>query len=273
LVCDEINARVVLTRLTFENYRRWMFKKYAQKIGFDTSGLKINTLPPLYNFTKLPTVTMTMSELEFPHKLAKNMIYLGPMVHENRIIGKEFDSEMKNLETIFDQKIKRNKKLIYCSVGSLAQGYLPFLKNVIAAVKNETDWIMILSIGPKMNIDTFKSTPENVHIFNWVPQLKVIKESDCAIVSCGLNTIHECLHFKVPMLFYSGHYTDQNGNAARMAYHGLGIRGNIHTDTSEQINHNLKRIFEDDSFKKTVIKFHSKYQEYRQRELSPFLLD
>jgi len=269
----KINARVVLNRLTFENYRRWMFKKYAHKIGFDTRELLTNTLPPLYSFTKLPIVTMTMSELEFPHKLSKNMIYVGPMVYEKRNNSKIDTTEIEKLETIFKTKAMEHKKLVYCSVGSLAKGHLPFLKKVINAVEKESDWLMILSIGPKMKIADFGLIPKNIHLFNWVPQLQVIQQSDCCITHCGINSINECLHYNVPMLLYSGGYTDEDGNAARMAYHGLGIVGNIKMDDQKKINTNLRRVLEEDSFKKKVKDFNKVYHQYLEQKLSPLLLD
>lgn len=273
LMRAKINARVSINRLTFENYRRWMFKKYAQKIGFDTSGLLVNTLPPLYSFKKLPIVTMTMSELEFPHDLAKNMIYIGPMVQENRVDKIEFSAKGEKLRSLFKSKVAENKKLIYCSVGSLAKGHLPFLNKVIQAVAKEKDWVLILSIGPKMAIEDFGTIPENVHLFNWVPQVKVIEQSDCCITHCGINSINECIHYKTPMLLYSGNYTDENGNAARMSYHGLGIRGDIYSDTAEQLNKNLKQVLNEVVFKNNIEDFNATYQEYRQRALSPLLFD
>jgi len=232
IVRSKIYGRVMINKLTFENYRRWMFKKYAKEFGFDTNDLLVNTLPPLYSFKRLPILAMSMSELGFPHKLAKNVSHVGPMVNENRVISKKFLTECQHLEGIFKIKSEENRKLIYCSVGSLAKGHLPFLKRVIDAVANLNNLILIMSIGPKMSLKSFHSIPENVYLFNWVPQLKVISKADCAIVSCGISTINECIHYEVPMLFYSTRYTDQDGNAARMTYHGLGIRGDIFSDSA-----------------------------------------
>jgi len=75
------------------------------------------------------------------------------------------------------------------------------------------------------------------------------------------------------MLLYSAHYTDQDGNAARLAYHGLGILGNDQTDSVNQIKENLNRIFQDDSFKKNMHKFKDLYQHYELRKLTPLLLN
>lgn len=268
----KINARVWVKRLTFENYRRWVFKKYAMELGFDVSGMLVNTLPPLYSFTKLPIVSMNMAELEFPHDMAKNIIYVGSMVNVSRNDATEYTSNMGELQNLLDTKTDKGKKLIYCSVGSLAQGHKPFLERVIKAVANEEQWTLILSIGPKMSLADFTWVPPNVHLFNWVPQLKVIEKSDCCITHCGMNSINECIHFKVPMLLYSGGYTDEDGNAARMTYHGLGIRGNIRKDGVETIKENLSEVLYNDKYLEQVSYYNALYRNYRERKLSPALL-
>ena len=269
----KIYGRVLINKVTFENYRRSVLKKYALEIGFETSGLLVNTLPPPYSFKKLPIVTMSMSELEFPHKLAKNFTYIGPMVYENRLFGNEFLTEHQQLEKIFRIKSASNKKLIYCSVGSLAEGYLPFLRKVIDAVANVDSLLLIMSIGPKMNLESFEYIPQNVHLFNWVPQLDVLKNADCCITHCGINSINECIHHKVPMLLYSGRYTDENGNAARMSYHGLGIRGDILKDSSALIKDNIEKVLTDETFKHKVNEFNRLYLDYNSRPLTPLLFD
>ena len=269
----KINGRVLINRLKFEHYRRWMLKTYARKIGFNTEELLANTLPPLFSFKELPIVTLAMSELEFPHKLAKNIIYAGPMVFEDRMDKSIILEDEQKLNKIYEDRLATNKKLIYCEVGSLAKGHLPFLNKVIEAVANEKDWIMILSIGPKMTANSFLSVPENVHLFNWVPQLSVIEQSDCCITHCGINGINECLHFKVPMLLYSCKLTDGDGNAAKMSYHGLGIRGDILTDSSALIKENIEQVLTDEVFKVNMRKYHGIYLAYKARPLTPLLFN
>ncbi len=269
----KINARVILNKLRFENYRRWMFKKYAQEIGFDTRGMLVNTLPPLYSFTKLPVVSMSMSELEFPHKFAENIIYVGPMVYVDRKDKTVIEEDVQRLELIYREQREKNKRLIYCEVGSLAKGHLPFLKKVIEAVQDVNDYIMIMSIGPKMNKDSFEFVPDNVYLFNWVPQLQVIENSDLCISHCGINGINECVHFKTPMLLYSCKYTEGDGNSARFSYHGLGISGDIIHDSSEQIKQKIARVFEEPSFENSMDHFNALYLNYKTRRLTPLLFE
>jgi len=268
----KIYGRLLIDRLTFVNYRRSFFKQYANKIGFDTNKMYVNTLPPLWSFSTIPIVSLGLKEIEFPHDYSENAIYLGPMIYEGRIDNSDAIIDWPKLNAVFKKAKEKQKKIVYCSVGSLVAGDQSFLERVIQAV-SEIDFLeLVLSIGPKMTIESFKKVPANVHLFNWVPQIEVLKQSDCAIIACGNNSINECLHFEVPMLLYSGNYTDQNGNAARMTYHGLGILGNEQADSSEQISQNLTKILTDPVYADNIKRFTKVYQLYNQRELAPILL-
>ncbi|TMM53765.1 hypothetical protein FEE95_17860 [Maribacter algarum] len=266
-----VYGRLWINKLTFNNYRREVFRKYAKEIGFSRNNLLLNTLPPLYSFNKLPILTLAMQEMEFPHTPANNLRYLGPMVFENRIgINSNLDTENR-ISKVLALKENSSKKLIYCSVSSFVKGDVSFLKKVIEAVSDEENWLLIMTLGGNINPELLGAIPENIFLFSWVPQLKVLEKSDCSINHAGINSINECLHFAVPILAYSGKFFDQNGNAARIAYQGMGLRGDKDMDTSETIRHNIVRILTEASFKSKMIEMNELYQEYRQREITPFL--
>ena len=266
-----VYARLYINKLTFNNYRREIFRKYAQEIGFDRSNLMVNTLPPLYSFTKLPILTMAMLEMEFPHKTANNLKYIGPMVHQNRVNGKIDVDINDRIEAVFSLKEREHKKLIYCSISSFVRGDITFLKKVIDAVANEKKWILLMTLGGNIATDLIEPVPSNVFLFSWVPQLKILANADCSINHAGINSINECLHYSVPILAYSGKHFDQNGNAARVAYHGMGIRGDKDFDDSEIIKNNISRVLNEPSFKSKMIEMNTVYNEYREQELTPFL--
>lgn len=266
-----VYGRLYINKLTFNNYRREVFRKYAKEMGFPRSKMMLNTLPPLYSFKDLPILTMAMNEMEFPHNLAKNLRYIGPMVFENRVGSNADESTENRLAEVFSLKKELGKKLIYCSVSSFVKGDVSFLKKVVEALTGQEDWLMVMTLGGNIEPDLLGEVPKNVFLFNWVPQLKVLENADCSINHAGINSINECLHFSVPMLAYSGKYFDQNGNAARIEYHGMGIRGDKDVDTRETIKNNISRILTEPSFQDKMLAMNSTYQEYRQKELTPFL--
>ncbi|MGB7395774.1 MAG: nucleotide disphospho-sugar-binding domain-containing protein [Pricia sp.] len=267
----KIRARWLINQIKFQEYRRSTLKKYAREVGFPVQDLALSTLPPLYRFKKLPILLLALKELDFPHRMEQNIHYVGPMVYEKRQDLDPNSPDSQRLDTLFESKKATGKKLIYCAVGSLAKGDVSFLKKVIQIAGEEKDWSLILSLGRNLSQDIFSDVPKNVYLFAWVPQLKVLSHADACINHAGINSINECLHYAVPMVIYSLKYTDENGNAARMAYHGLAISGDKDEDDAETIRSNIKAVLNEPKYRKTVSKFNGMYQEYRQRKLTPLL--
>lgn len=193
------------------------------------------------------------------------------MVYENRHDLDSESADAKRLNAIYDSKKTDAKKLIYCSVGSLAKGDVSFLKKVIDIVGQEKEWLLILSLGRNLSQDRFPDLPGNIHLFDWVPQLKVLAHTDCCINHAGINSINECLHYAVPMLIYSLKYTDENGNAARMAYHGLGIVGDKDKDDESAVRKNLRAVLNDSRYQDKISEFNIIYKAYCQRKLTPLI--
>ncbi len=264
-------GRLLINRVTFSNYRREVISRYAKEIGFDRKDMRLSTLPPLFSFKKMPILTFAMTEMEFPHKAATNLRYVGPMVFTKRVDTKCSDVDKQRLSKIFKVKAEANKKLIYCSGSSYVKNDPLFLKKVIQAVKGQNEWIAILATGDHMKIASLGELPDNVYVFSWVEQLKVLEKADCCITHAGKNSMNECIHFSVPMLAYSGKNFDQNGNAARIAYHGIGIRGDKDIEDSATIRQNIKKVLTDPSYASKMATKYEVYQTYRQQFLTSHL--
>ncbi len=263
----KIYGRVLLNHLTLKHYRRVVLKKYAKEIGFSASNLMVNTLPPLYSFTKLPLLSFTMSEMDFPHNPPKNLRYVGPMVYDKR----EIKTVNNEFQDVLNDKMVSDKKLIYCSGSSVVSGDITFMKKLIEAVASNKSWVLIITLGKKISKEQLGNLPNNVHVYGWVPQLKILEKTDLCITHAGVNSINECIHFAVPMLAYSGKNFDQNGNAARIAYHAIGISGDKDVDTTETIKNNISSILEDTSYKNKMIALQSTYNMYKDKALTPLL--
>ena len=100
----------------------------------------------------------------------------------------------------------------------------------------------------------------DVYIFNFVPQLQVLKGADLFITHGGLNSIREAINAEVPMLLYPVHPEfDPVGNAARIVYHQLGLRGNAVTDIDDEIDVKINELLSNPLYKKNI-------QELKQRD-------
>lgn len=218
--------------------RRTILQKYAREVKFPLKFIRKNYWPGPFSYEGLPIISMTEEALEFPHKKTVDLTYVGPMVYAGR-----FDETLpQSLSEVFDLKQKQNKSLIYCSVSTYSVGDLTFLKKVIEAVRNQLDWLLVLSLGGKLDKSAFNDLPENVYLFSSVPQLQVLRNADLSINHGGIHTINECLYNKVPMLIYSGKRSDQNGCAARVNYHGVGVMADKDGDSHSQIRSKIHRL-------------------------------
>ncbi len=233
--------------LTAGTDRRSLLLRYAKQIGFPLSLLNFYNWPTPFTYNKIPILHFNDEELELPHRIPVNHYYLGPMVFEDRR-DQHVDLELirEKLSMILAKKRANKSKLIYCSVSTMKDSGTSsgFLKKVMAACAMEPDWVLILALSGQSEQFNDFDTPDNTFVFSWLPQLEVLKQTDCSLNHAGINTINECIACEVPMVVYSGGQFDQNGCAVRVAYHKLGVMGrrseatalSIHKDISEVLN-------------------------------------
>lgn len=268
----KIYLRYISDILTFRNYRRSILKKNAKSIGFDTKNLILRNFPSHFIYNKLPVLTLTLKEMEFEHKQPNNLTYLGLMVYKKRIDKGYPEVDKKRLNKLFEAKTNQNKKLIYCGMGSMIKGNIPFLNKLFDAIRNNSDLIMIVSLGGHLSEKDFSNIPNNIHLFKWVSQPKLLKHIDCCINHAGINTINECIINKVPMLIYSWHMADQDGNAARMKYHGVAIVRQMEQDNEEAIRASINSLLsEQNIYSQNLEKFYKIHKEYQAKNLTQIL--
>ncbi|MEM8523591.1 MAG: nucleotide disphospho-sugar-binding domain-containing protein [Bacteroidota bacterium] len=243
--------------------RRTVLKKYANQIGFSLKKARANYWPGPFTYNDLPILSMTLQEAEFPYAKPIYMNYVGAMILEKRADIDVSEEVNVRLDRIFEEKKQQSASLIYCSVSTFKAGDKSFLVKLVQAIANRPDYILILGLGGLLESDFLPSLPTNVHAFSWIPQLKVLKEADCSINHGGIHTINECIHFKVPMLVYSGKRSDQNGCAARIAYHGFGMMADKDKDSSAQIIQKIDRVLKNATYEEKMEQIHQKYQKYR----------
>ncbi|PHN08609.1 nucleotide disphospho-sugar-binding domain-containing protein [Flavilitoribacter nigricans] len=239
--------------------RRSMLLQWADKLGFPRDLIRENYWPGPFSYRQLPVMSMTAWEMEFPHEKRQQLYYVGPMVFtDRRDIGVDQEEERR-----LARVLARPGRLIYCSVSSLKAGDRQFLTKVCAAAAMEPEWNLILGLGGRLNPEELGRLPDNVHAFGWVPQLRVLARADCSINHGGIHTINECIHFCVPMLVYSGKRSDQNGCAARVAYHEMGLIGDKDQDSPEAIHRKIRRVLSEDRYRRRMRELHESYLAYK----------
>lgn len=245
-----------------------ILERYAKDVGvtfWDDIDLYQWLLPCSYR--SIPILSLNAYEFDFPHDPPPHAHYLGPSIglnREDRVM--ESDRAVRQqLEDIIasHQSNPESQALLYCVFGTFSGSYdLTFLQQIIRAIADNPQWTLILSLGGRCDPKTLGDLPVNVRVFSRVPQLFVLERADAAIVHAGIATIAECIHFGVPMLVYSVEVTDQNGNAARVAYHGLGIRGDRHRDDAAAIQHHLHELLASAAIRDRIRRMQQHFERY-----------
>ena len=243
--------------------RRTILLDLAKATNFPLNYISKNYWPGPFLYDQLPVISMTAKELEFPHELRNNLSYVGPMVNAQRIDEKSPEMLELELQKVFDYKKENEAALIYCSVSTLSKGDTVFLQKVIDAVRQREDWMLVMGLGGLVDHKILDTSADNIFAFDDVPQLKILQAADCSVNHGGIHTINECIHFQVPMLIYSGKQSDQNGCAARIHYHQLGIMADKDLDGIPDISSKIAQVLQDKTYKLRLQDMYAHYQRYK----------
>jgi UDP:flavonoid glycosyltransferase YjiC (YdhE family) len=212
------------------------------------------------DLAKVPELILCAGEFDFPQSRQSRKsprYYLGSCVDLQRKEDVPFDW----------QKLDPTKRLLHCSIGSQPQnlvGAKRFFQIIIDVVSDLTYCQLIVVTGAHFAND-FPSVPQNVIVVSRVPQLQIIKRADVLITHGGLSSIKEAIFLGTPMIVFPS-ITDQPANAARVAYHRLGVTGNMATVTREQARALIERVMQPD-FRKRVLAFQQIFQKIDAAEM------
>jgi len=208
-----------------------------------------------------PELVVMAQEFDFPHKSkALSRCYIGcSMATQRKEEIIPWASKVQKWGINWEE-LDRDKPLIYCSLGSLADCYPNrsfFFQSVIQAFKERNHLQLILHCDDAS--DQFTTLPENVILAKWVPQLKVLSKATLFITHGGASSVRESVYYGVPMIVYPFR-NDQFGMAARVAYHHLGVKGNIRRVNEKAIGKNVDMVLADNSYVESVQKMQQFFQ-------------
>ena len=113
------------------------------------------------------------------------------------------------------------KRVIYISLGTLNTNFLNFFKLCIKAFAN-TEYMIIMSIGKKIEITELGEIPCNFVVQQYVPQLEVLRYASAFISHAGFNSVKEALYYGVPVIAIPM-VNDQHLVAKRLVELGTGV--------------------------------------------------
>lgn len=231
----EHNPRVVMAR--------------AARMGANRSAINFRRYHHL-GLTDAPELILSPQPLDFPRRLRPHQWYVRTGVDLNRseaMSDYAFPARFRSLANARREGLP----LVYCSLGTGAwryRGAEQFLEKLIGAAIG-APWNLLLAVSTEFDPRRLPAAP-NVAVFQVVPQLAVLRESDLMITHGGMNSLAECASLGVPMLVYPGSSDiDQPGNAARVVYHGLGLKGRMRSESAAGLRRKIATLLEDPRYR------------------------
>lgn len=208
----------------------------------------------------MPELMLCPQEFDFPNR----------QWGKRRLQYLEASVDLQRKEPPFAWDKFDDRLFIYCSLGSQSHLYKEsrnFFQTAIDAMANRPDWQMLLSVGNHLKAADFDAIPSNVLLVSSVPQIQVLKRASVMITHGGINTVKECIFLGVPMIIFPVS-SDQPMNAARIEYHGLGLRGSFNKLSVELIQSLIGKIEQNPAFKTRVEAMRQKFIEIEDAEPS-----
>ncbi|MCI0557008.1 MAG: glycosyltransferase [Nitrososphaera sp.] len=206
---------------------------------------------------RLPVLILCPEEFDFPSPAMPGRYYLGTSIDVNR---KEPDFPW--------DKIDNHRPLVYCAMGTLSflsiYEYKKFYQVIIDVSRLWSQWQWVIVVGKALTVGDFCAVPPQAILIDKAPQLELLKRARMMITHGGTNSVKECIYFGVPMIVFPLGF-DQNGNAARVAYHGLGIRGKLKTVTVPSLTAQISQLEKDKYYR---IQVHLMQRLFQEREAS-----
>ena len=249
-----IKARLVYFNNDFHSICRKLSSEY---------GIELEKWKDAKRMTQTKVIPKNVTELiipplpfDFPRPEKPNVIHIGPLVNinrDNQILDGRYINVINHIKNL-KQKDK-NVTFIYASLGTMSEvspaREKKFINALLKHCNSNKSCHIVFSVGNNYDIHKLPVIPENLHIFNKIPQLDILKHCDLMITHGGMNSLTECVLNKVPAIVYPlAKHWDQNGNAARVAYHGIGIRGSFKKISAKNLQANIEKMLANYNFYK-----------------------
>ena len=209
-------------------------RRIADRCGYPW-GL-VETTDTLQLRMPLAELVAWPARLEFPAAASRpGRHYVGPLI------------DLDRKEPGFPWERVDSRPLVYCALGTYqwrsAKAYARFFRTVFAVAATRPDLQWVVGLGDVAPSE-FATIPANVVVAPKAPQLALLRRAAIAISHGGANTVIECAYFGVPTIVFPLGF-DHYGYAARVVYHGLGLRADFRTIDAAELGALVARVEKD----------------------------
>ncbi len=208
------------------------------------------------DYPRLPLLRLANPELDFPGNSEPGVFYAGALANNTTAPASTDSGDWRDFAK---SAARAGRPLVYCSLGSFMSNRR-FLDRVVKA-STDQPWYLLVATGPDCLPAQLGELPATVQAYQWLPQWEVLAQAGAMLCAGGNATINECIFRGVPMLLYPIDRMDQLGMAARVEFHGLGLRGK-QGDTPAQIAEKLASVLADDSIRTRIAAMQDQFRAY-----------
>lgn len=225
---------------------------------------KVKYIATFLPYIKLEELVLSPLDFEFDFVKYKMKHYIGSYIYIERKEG-EFDF-IKKEKTDF---------VIYCAFGTQAfrvPKVKETIQNIINIVSRHENWELVIATGLHGEKYKFNPKKDNIHIYNYVPQIKMLKHADLFITHGGFNSIKESIIKKVPMLVIPL-TRDQPGNASRVVFHKIGLACKLNKASEKRLEKLIIEVKKNKEIKSNLDRMAEKFIKIENKKLGLELIE
>jgi len=219
-------------------------------------------LEPLRTFDDLlqrvdRAVVLTSPAFDFPARLPANVEYVGPQL-DPRAPTPAWESPWPAGD---------DRPLIVVGLSTTHQAHDPLLERIVAALATLPVRALVTTGGARLR----STPPANVHVARFVPHAHVLPQAAAVVTHAGLGTVHAALAHGLPLVCLPiGR--DQPDNAARVEWHGAGLRLSPKSAPGV-IRAAVERVLGDPAFAASARRLAAAFAEEQPAERAPSALE
>ncbi len=209
------------------------------------------------SYTNVPEILVYPAELDFPDVSPlpwQTLLSPGVALGRREVITDEVSQFLKLAKT------SEQNRIIYCSLGTVSDVHLAetnakanFIDKILQIASANAHLFFIISYGNELQKEKHSDIgTKNLLALNFAPQLHLLKYADVFMTHGGNNSIYESIYSETPMIVFPlNNYWEQNGSAARVVYHGLGLKSDLNA-SAQSISSQIKLLLASDTYKTAV---------------------